>query len=126
MKNYILPHFFAQNRTIIVSPVIDIIDKETMLYSIASPTVRGGFDPSLHFKWDSIPPHELHARRSAIEPIVSPAIAGGLFAVDKEWFHHLGDYDSQMDIWGAENVGMSDSQYLLLFEYYMTLCVYVH
>lgn len=115
----------------IVSPVIDIIDKETMLYSIASPTVRGGFDPSMHFKWDSIPPHELHTRRSPIEPIVTPAIAGGLFAVDREWFHHLGDYDSQMDIWGAENVGMLDGLYCTLTPYsahsihvhnYVSLC----
>ena len=88
-----------------MSPVIDIIDKENMGYSPASPTVRGGFDGSLHFKWDNIHQRELLARKSPIEPIVTPSIAGGLFAVDKAWFHHIGEYDSQMDIWGAENVG---------------------
>ncbi len=94
-----------QNRTRIVSPVIDIIDKDNMQYTSASPSVRGGFDSSIHFKWDNIPPNVMQARRSPIEPIQTPAIAGGLFAVDREWFHHIGDYDSQMDIWGAENVG---------------------
>lgn len=85
--------------------MIDIIDKETMDYSTASPTVKGGFGSSLHFKWDSMTPEEVQRRSSPITPIRTPAIAGGLFAVDKAWFHHLGEYDSQMDIWGAENVG---------------------
>ena len=97
--------FFLQNRTIIVSPVIDIIDKDTMQYNVASPSVKGGFDSSLHFKWDNMSPAEMTARSSPVQPIRTPAIAGGLFAVDKGFFQHIGEYDSQMDIWGAENVG---------------------
>ena len=99
-----------------MSPVIDIIDKDNMQYTVASPSVRGGFDNSLHFKWDSIPDDIMATRQSPIEPIQTPAIAGGLFAVDREWFHHIGDYDRQMDIWGAENVGKSKSEIYSQFQ----------
>ena len=58
-----------QNYTTIVSPVIDILSKDTMQYTLASSTVKGGFGPNLHFKWITMSSLELRTRTSAIQPI---------------------------------------------------------
>ena len=41
------------------------------------------------------------------QPILSPAMAGGLFAMDRNYFTELGEYDPGLDIWGGENLEMS-------------------
>lgn len=40
-------------------------------------------------------------------PRRSPTFAGGLFAISRSYFEHIGSYDDQMEIWGGENVEMS-------------------
>ncbi|OAD62591.1 Polypeptide N-acetylgalactosaminyltransferase 35A, partial [Eufriesea mexicana] len=96
----------AYSKTITVMPVIDIINPDTFQYT-SSPLVRGGFNWGLHFKWDNLPVGTLVHDEDFIKPIKSPTMAGGLFAMDREYFVKLGEYDAGMDIWGGENLEIS-------------------
>ncbi|XP_014473131.1 PREDICTED: polypeptide N-acetylgalactosaminyltransferase 35A-like isoform X2 [Dinoponera quadriceps] len=96
----------AHSRTIVPMPVIDIINADTFQYT-GSPLVRGGFNWGLHFKWDNLPIGTLKQEDDFVKPIKSPTMAGGLFAIDREYFTKIGEYDTGMDVWGGENLEIS-------------------
>ncbi|CAJ0599139.1 unnamed protein product [Cylicocyclus nassatus] len=90
----------------VVCPIIDIIDLDTMKY-VESPVCKGGLNWGLTFKWD-YPPHIYFLDpENYIRPLKSATMAGGLFAIDRNYFFKIGTYDEGMDVWGAENVEIS-------------------
>ncbi|KAK0415677.1 hypothetical protein QR680_012054 [Steinernema hermaphroditum] len=90
----------------VVCPIIDIINADTMQY-VASPVCKGGFTWSLLFKWDYPSRDYFEDKQNYIRPLKSATMAGGLFAIRRDYFFELGQYDGGMDVWGAENVEIS-------------------
>ncbi|XP_043920523.1 polypeptide N-acetylgalactosaminyltransferase 4-like [Protopterus annectens] len=98
----------AENETAILCPVIDTIDWNTYeFYMQTGEPMIGGFDWRLTFQWHAVPDYERRRRKSRIDSIRSPTMAGGLFAVSKNYFEYLGTYDTGMEVWGGENLELS-------------------
>ncbi|NXY54822.1 GALT6 acetylgalactosaminyltransferase, partial [Callaeas wilsoni] len=101
----------AEEPTAVVSPDIATIDLNTFEFSKpvqnGKQHSRGNFDWSLTFGWEVVPARERQRRKDETFPIKSPTFAGGLFAISRSYFEHIGSYDDQMEIWGGENVEMS-------------------
>jgi polypeptide N-acetylgalactosaminyltransferase len=97
-----------EKKSAVVCPIIDYINAENLAYSgDGHVSSVGGFWWSLHFRWDPIPAKERERRKTDIEPVNSPTMAGGLLAADRQYFLDVGGYDPGMDIWGGENLEIS-------------------
>ncbi|XP_043224989.1 polypeptide N-acetylgalactosaminyltransferase 1-like [Amphibalanus amphitrite] len=98
-----------EDRTAVLTPIIDVIDDKTLQYYNSNGDFFqvGGFTWSGHFTWIDVPAWELERRGTAADPTRSPTMAGGLFAIDRQYFWESGSYDEGMDVWGGENLEMS-------------------
>uniref|UniRef100_A0A673U3R4 Polypeptide N-acetylgalactosaminyltransferase n=1 Tax=Suricata suricatta TaxID=37032 RepID=A0A673U3R4_SURSU len=96
----------AKDPKMVVCPLIDVIDSITLEYQ-PSPVVRGAFNWYLQFKWDRVFSYEMDGPEGPTTPIRSPAMAGGIFAINRHYFNEIGQYDKGMNLWGAENLELS-------------------
>lgn len=89
----------VESRSTVPAPIIDVIDHTTMEIRTADINSRGSFDMSLTFTWDPIPQQVLDSLNNDRTALIdSPAMAGGLFAIDREYFYNLGSYDEKMKV----------------------------
>ncbi|KAA0722192.1 Polypeptide N-acetylgalactosaminyltransferase-like 6 [Triplophysa tibetana] len=96
----------AQNPKTIVCPMIDVIDHNHFGYEAqAGDAMRGAFDWEMYYKRIPIP-SELQGPDPS-NPYESPVMAGGLFAINRQWFWELGGYDTGLEIWGGEQFEIS-------------------
>ncbi|KAK0088747.1 hypothetical protein PV325_010854 [Microctonus aethiopoides] len=99
-----------EKRNSVLMPIIDSISEETLEYIHDNdPSIFqiGGFTWSGHFTWIDIQAKDRESRKTQISPVKSPTMAGGLFAIDRNYFWEIGSYDDKMDGWGGENLEMS-------------------
>jgi len=99
-----------EDRTTLTVPVIDGIDWNDFsinpVYAKGSHS-RGLFEWGMFYKEGTLPYKEEKKRSHHSEPYNSPTHAGGLFAMDREWFKELGWYDPGLWVWGGENFELS-------------------
>lgn len=101
----------ANNRKTLTVPIIDGIDSENFeyrpVYSKNDEHFRGIWEWGMLYKEISLDMKEHLKTHRVSEPYDSPTHAGGLFAIDRQFFSDLGFYDPGLLIWGGENFELS-------------------
>eukprot|EP00915_Cephaloidophora_sp_WS-2016_P011155 GHVH01016450.1.p1 GENE.GHVH01016450.1~~GHVH01016450.1.p1 ORF type:complete len:756 (-),score=120.41 GHVH01016450.1:148-2415(-) len=85
----------------LVFPQIPAIDATDFSFQTSR-----GIGCKLSFKWVMQEQSTAVTNASSVDPVPSASMAGGLFAVYRDFFWYMGGYDEGMTMWGAENVEM--------------------
>ncbi|KCV67929.1 hypothetical protein H696_05655 [Fonticula alba] len=96
--------------TMVTIPAIDLINDITLDFKASGGPFRGGFTNRLDYTWIGLTPAQ--EKRDREQPgghhlILTPAMPGGLFAIHRDFWNHIGTYDTDMHVWGGENIEMS-------------------
>ncbi|CAF1246323.1 unnamed protein product [Rotaria magnacalcarata] len=99
----------ALNRKALAVPIVDGLEWNTLEHKniYGSTNYRGIWEWGFLYKETQIPDQEAKKRKYPSEPYWSPTHAGGLFAIDRQWFFELGAYDPGIKVWGAEQYELS-------------------
>ncbi|XP_038073737.1 N-acetylgalactosaminyltransferase 7-like [Patiria miniata] len=100
----------AHSRTTVVCPTVDVIKAEDLSYHPQGELARGAFDWAFWYKRIPVEYGNTMKRigmKYFSQAYDAPAMAGGLFAMDRSYFIELGAYDPGLYIWGGENFEIS-------------------
>ncbi|KAL8598362.1 hypothetical protein ACOMHN_047683 [Nucella lapillus] len=104
-----MAHRIQRDPQVTVFPSVEVIDDQSLAV-----TENGNVDSrgiyrwkDLTFQWEFLPPSEFKRRSSKADPIRSPTMPGGLFAISRQFFERLGTYDPGLEYWGGENIELS-------------------
>uniref|UniRef100_A0A665W9I4 Polypeptide N-acetylgalactosaminyltransferase n=1 Tax=Echeneis naucrates TaxID=173247 RepID=A0A665W9I4_ECHNA len=102
----------SKDRTVCTVPLIDSIHGQKFTIEPQGGGdqdgfARGAWDWSMLWKRVPLSDREKALRKTQTEPYRSPAMAGGLFAIERDFFFELGLYDPGLQIWGGENFEIS-------------------
>jgi len=103
-KNWLEPLMYRiwEDKSNVVMPIIDGLSRQ-FKYS-AGGVELVGFNTKLVDHGIGLQKIHDFPGRTAADPQASPAMAGGLFSVDREYFFHVGAFDEDMEHWGGENI----------------------
>lgn len=101
----------AKNSKTLTVPIIDGIDSKNFkyrpVYARADQHFKGIWEWGMYYKEQEVD-MDIHLRSHKVsEPYDAPTHAGGLFAIQKEYFMELGGYDPGLLVWGGENFELS-------------------
>ena len=105
----LLARIVADRRTV-ACPIVDGLDWNTLEHTdmYGHSLKRGIFEWGFLYKEMDVPQKELDKHKyPQTEAYASPTHAGGLLAIEKNWFFELGGYDPGIKIWGAEQYELS-------------------
>ncbi|KAG4067445.1 hypothetical protein HA402_009682 [Bradysia odoriphaga] len=100
----------ANDRSVIVVPLIDTISSADFSYQYGKTITVTGFRWTLIYNWYAyaVPDRELvRTHNDVTATIQTPTMIGCGFAIDREFFFEVGAFDEGMDIWGSENMEIS-------------------
>lgn len=94
-----------EDKTVVVSPFIDVISDDNFSYTKSLENYWGAFNWQLNFRWYSqkrrsigIASKVSEGKQDFTRPVPTPAMAGGLFAIDRKYFYEIGSYDKEMKV----------------------------
>lgn len=99
----------ATDPNVTVFPSIEVIDAYTFRVGANHNVDTLGYFRwrDLTFQWAALTEEHKATRKSPADPIKSPTMPGGLFAIGRKFFTQLGTYDPGLQYWGGENIEIS-------------------